>query len=107
MVHRACVKTARALSIALALQLERIERFGFDVGSSCRNETVQPERLRVQLPPAPLRRLQTGTGTAQTTAISTAAITAVIFSLVDRSMASSGSDANSAAALIRGLGITL
>ena len=42
--------------------------------------------------------LQTGTGTAQTTAISTAAITAVIFSLVDRSMASSGSDANLSAA---------
>jgi hypothetical protein len=40
------------------------------------------------------RLLQTGTGTAQTTAISTAAITAVIFSLVDRSMVSSGSDAN-------------
>ena len=35
------------------------------------------------------RLLQTGTGTAQTTAISTAAITAVIFSLVDRSMVSS------------------
>ena len=35
---------------------------------------------------------------AQTTAISTAAITAVIFSLVDRSMASSGSDANLSAA---------
>jgi hypothetical protein len=34
------------------------------------------------------RRLQTGTGKAQTTAISTAAITAVIFSLVDRSIAS-------------------
>ena len=34
--------------------------------------------------------LQTGTGTAHTTAINTAAITAVIFSLVDRSMASSG-----------------
>jgi hypothetical protein len=33
--------------------------------------------------------LHTGTGTAQTTAISTAAITAVIFSLVDRSIASS------------------
>ena len=40
------------------------------------------------------RQLQTGTGTAQTTAISTAAIIAAIFSLVDRSMASSGSDAN-------------
>jgi hypothetical protein len=36
-----------------------------------------------------LEHLQTGTGTAQTTAISTAAITAVIFSLVDRFMASS------------------
>jgi len=36
---------------------------------------------------------------AQTTAISTAAITAVIFSLVDRSMASSGSEANLGAAL--------
>ena len=47
----------------------------------------------------PARLLQTGTGTAQTTAISTAAITAVIFSLVDRSMASSGSDANLSAAL--------
>ena len=40
------------------------------------------------------RLLQTGTGTAHTTAINTAAITAVIFSLVDRSMVSSGSDAN-------------
>ena len=79
----------------------------FRCGSSCRNETVQPERLRVQLPPAPLRRLQTGTGTAQTTAISTAAITAVIFSLVDRSMASSGSDANLSGRPIRGLGVTL
>jgi hypothetical protein len=45
------------------------------------------------------RRLQTGTGTAQITAISTAAITAVIFSLVDRSMASSERDANLSAAL--------
>ena len=43
--------------------------------------------------------LHTGTGTAQTTAISTAAIAAVIFSLVDRSMASSGSDANLSAAV--------
>ena len=44
---------------------------------------------RLRRPP-PARLLQTGTGTAQTTAISTAAITAVIFSLVDRSMASPG-----------------
>jgi hypothetical protein len=50
---------------------------------------------RLRRPP-PARLLQTGTGTAQT---STAAITAVIFSLVDRSMASSGSDANLNAAL--------
>jgi hypothetical protein len=35
------------------------------------------------------RQLQTGTGTAQSTAISTVASTAVIFSLVDRSMVSS------------------
>jgi hypothetical protein len=77
----------------------------FRCGSSCRNETVQPERLRVQLPPAPLRRLQTGTGTAQTTAISTAAITAVIFSLVDRSMASSGAMPISAAALYAAWGL--
>ena len=53
---------------------------------------------RLRRPP-PARLLQTGTGTAQTAAISTAAITAVIFSLVDRSMASSGSDANLIAAL--------
>jgi hypothetical protein len=46
--------------------------------------------------------LHTGTGTAQTTAISTAAITAVIFSLVDRSMASSERDPTSAPP-IRGL----
>jgi hypothetical protein len=45
------------------------------------------------------RRLQTGTGTLHTIAISTAAITAVIFSLVDRSMASSERDANLSAAL--------
>ena len=38
---------------------------------------------------ATTRFLQTGTGTVQTTAISTVAITAVIFSLVDRFMASS------------------
>jgi hypothetical protein len=45
-----------------------------------------PRQVRI------LRRpvfLHTGTGTAQTTAISTAAITAVIFSLVDRFTASS------------------
>ena len=47
---------------------------------------------------ATARILQTGTGMAQTTAISTVASTAVIFSLVDRSMASSGSDANLSAA---------
>jgi hypothetical protein len=40
--------------------------------------------------------LQTGTGTVQRTAISTAASTAVIFSLVDRSMASSERDPTSA-----------
>ena len=40
------------------------------------------------------RILQTGTGTVHRTAISTAASTAVIFSLVDRSMASSERDAN-------------
>jgi hypothetical protein len=45
------------------------------------------------------RQLQTGTGKLYTTAISTAAITAVIFSLVDRSMASSERDANFSAAL--------
>jgi hypothetical protein len=44
------------------------------------------------------RQLQTGTGKLYTTAISTA-ITAVIFSLVDRSMASSERDANFSAAL--------
>jgi hypothetical protein len=42
---------------------------------------------------------QTGTGKLHTTAISTAAITAVIFSLVDRSMVSSERDANLSAAL--------
>jgi hypothetical protein len=45
------------------------------------------------------RQLQTGTGRAQITAISTAAITAVIFSLVDKSMASSERDANLSATL--------
>ena len=48
---------------------------------------------------ATARPLQTGTGTAQTTAISTAAMIAAIFNLVDRSMASSGSDANLSAAV--------
>ena len=56
---------------------------------------------------ATARILQTGTGTAHNTAISTAAITAVIFSLVDRSMASSESDANLSGRPIRGLGVTL
>jgi hypothetical protein len=46
-----------------------------------------------------LRFLQTGTGTVQRTAISTAISAAVIFSLVDRSMASSERDANLSAAL--------
>ena len=46
-----------------------------------------------------IENLQTGTGTVQRTAISTAASTAVIFSLVDRSMASSERDANLSAAL--------
>ena len=45
------------------------------------------------------RQLQTGTGTAQTTAISIVASAAVIFSLVDKSMASSERDANLSAAL--------
>jgi hypothetical protein len=45
-----------------------------------------------------LENLQTGTGTVQRTAISTVASTAVIFSLVDRSMASSERDANLSAA---------
>jgi hypothetical protein len=45
------------------------------------------------------RQLHTGTGKLNTTAISTAAITTVIFSLVDRSMASSERDANLSAAL--------
>ena len=46
-----------------------------------------------------IENLQTGTGTVQRTAISTVASTAVIFSLVDRSMASSERDANLSAAL--------
>ena len=46
------------------------------------------------------RILQTGTGTVHRTAISTAASTAVIFSLVDRSMASSERDANLSAAAL-------
>jgi hypothetical protein len=46
-----------------------------------------------------LRFLQTGTGTAHTTAISPAISTTVIFSLVDKSMASSERDANLSAAL--------
>jgi hypothetical protein len=46
-----------------------------------------------------LKHLQTGTGTVQIAAINTAAITAVIFNLVDRSMASSERDANLSAAL--------
>ena len=56
-----------------------------------------PQGFRVS-PPGPLkvdnRQLQTGTGTVQS-----AAITAVIFSLVNRSMVSSQHDANSAAPL--------
>ena len=46
-----------------------------------------------------------GSGTAHTTAISTAAMIAAIFSLVDRSMASSRSEANLGAGPIRGLGV--
>jgi hypothetical protein len=45
--------------------------------------------------------LQTETGTVHTTAISIVAITAVIFSLVDRSMTSSEHKANLSAALLR------
>jgi hypothetical protein len=45
-----------------------------------------------------LRFLQTGTGTVQRTAISTAVSTAVIFSLVDRSMESSECDPTLSAA---------
>jgi hypothetical protein len=48
-----------------------------------------------------------GAGTFQANAISTAAITAAIFSLVDRSMRSSGSDANSALALHAAWAFTL
>jgi hypothetical protein len=50
-----------------------------------------------------LKHLQTGTGTVQIAATNTAAITAVIFSLVDRLMASSERDANLSAALYAGL----
>jgi hypothetical protein len=50
-----------------------------------------------------LKHLQAGTGTVQIAAINTAAITAVIFSLVDRLMASSERDANLSAALYGGL----
>ena len=52
-----------------------------------------------------LEHLQTGTGKLHNTAISTAAITAVIFSLVARSMTSSRSEANLGAGPIRGLGV--
>ena len=46
-----------------------------------------------------LEHLQTGTGKLHNTAISTAAITAVIFNLVDRTMASLRTRANLSAAL--------
>jgi hypothetical protein len=56
--------------------------------------TISVNGRRCPRPPLrrspPARLLQTGTGTAQTTAINTAAITAAIFSLVGRPMASSG-----------------
>jgi hypothetical protein len=42
-------RTGRTRSRAAA---RWIERSGFYVGLSCRNETLQPERLRVQLSPA-------------------------------------------------------
>jgi hypothetical protein len=67
-----------------------------------RRDLILTPDYRRERPPLyrpPTVSLQTGTGTAQTTAISTVAITAVIFSLVDRSMASSGSGANLGAAL--------
>jgi hypothetical protein len=51
--------------------------------------------------------LQTGTGTVQRTAINTAASTAVIFSLVDRSMASLRTRSNPSAALYSPLVVTL
>jgi hypothetical protein len=54
-----------------------------------------------------LKHLQTGTGRVQRTAISTAASTAVIFSLVDRSMASSERDPTSALLYMRPLVVTL
>ena len=54
-----------------------------------------------------IENLQTGTGTVQRTAISTVASTAVIFSLVDRSMASSERDPTSALPCTRPLVVTL
>jgi hypothetical protein len=57
--------------------------------------------------PSSPRFLQTGTGTFQTTAISTAAITAAIFNLVDRSMASSDAMPTSALPYTRPLLVTL
>jgi hypothetical protein len=53
------------------------------------------------------RLLQTGTGTAQRTAISSAAVTAVIFSLVERSMASSDALPTSAPPFTRPLVLTV
>ena len=53
------------------------------------------------------QQLQTGTGTAQITAINTVARIAVIFSLVDRSMASSEAMPTSAPPYTRPLVVTL
>ena len=53
------------------------------------------------------QQLQTGTATAQITAINTVARIAVIFSLVDRSMASSERDPTSAPPCTRPLVVTL
>jgi hypothetical protein len=79
------------------------------------HEALIPQPTRAATPPPPdytrgesgnnsrivsrLKHLQTGSGTVQIAAISTAAITAVIFSLVDRLMASSERDANLSAVL--------
>jgi hypothetical protein len=58
-----------------------------------RPTNATPQGFRVSPPDGPPkvdnRQLQTGTGTAQSTAINTVASTAMIFSLVDRSMVSS------------------
>jgi hypothetical protein len=84
-----CSATATARPLACTPS-----RLGFRPKTMAAINAYEPQASRFQA------QLQTGTGTLHITAISTVAITAVIFSLADRLMASSECEANFSAPLL-------